>query len=72
MPPGGHGESRGSLGQGTGPLCTVGGSPDRVSHWERSDLWRGQSPMGSRGVTPCKVHFAEMVYLLHHFDNGCV
>jgi len=62
MPPrGGMAKAGGSVGQGTGPLCTVGGSPDRVSHWERSDLWRGQSPKGSRGETPCKFHFAEMV-----------
>lgn len=27
-----------------------------VSHWERSDLWRGQSPKWGQGVSPCKFH----------------
>ena len=32
------------MGQGTGPLCTAGGSPGWVRHWEQSDLCRGQRP----------------------------
>lgn len=41
LAPFGRGEKRG---QGASPLGIVEGNLDWVSHWEQSDLWRGQSP----------------------------
>jgi hypothetical protein len=40
------------MGQGTGPLCTAGGSPGWVRHWEQSDLCRGQRPAAAAATAP--------------------
>lgn len=42
----------GIMGQGTGPLCTAGGSPGWVRHWEQSDLCRGQRPAAAAATAP--------------------
>ena len=50
----GSGQSPGS-GSSVVRLGAVGRKPDWVSHWEQSDLWRGQSPYRVEGQSPRKL-----------------
>ena len=47
------------MGQGTGPLCTAGGSPGWVRHWEQSDLCRGQRPAAAAATNVMDLLSAE-------------